>query len=350
QVDQEFKGIWQAVKQTEGSLLNKTNSSLQDFENKVVNSEIKVVSLKLNETVARGGYLSSSLESHRKNITNIFGKLELRVKMEEEKSSYITKSSDHHSKLIQHLTDMLNDTREDMRNMSREQSTALELAQNSTVTELVRVRMLVDSTQTILLTQFKKMHGNMTEKVTKETEKLETRIEIEENKSNNTKQVTDQHHNRIQQIEELLNLTRKNMKEESKKYFTALWLTGNSTKMDLQSISMVLNVTRGNIVRQLKEVQDNLTEQVKDVSRMPGPIGPPGYNGSKGPVGPQGAVGPAGPKGSGDFGQCQFKTKSADMIPGNNRILVHIDEPTNKKIMAVTCSTDYGSEYNLISR
>ena len=72
----------------------------------------------------------------------------------------------------------------------------------------------------------------------------------------------DQHHNRIQQIEELLNVTRKNMKEESKKYFTALWLTGNSTKMDLQSISMVLNETRGNIVRQLKEVQDNLTEQV----------------------------------------------------------------------------------------
>ena len=66
--------------------------------------------------------------------------------------------------MIQHLTDMLNDTREDMRNMSREQSTALELAQNSTVTELVRVRMLVDSTQTILLTQFKKMHENMTEK------------------------------------------------------------------------------------------------------------------------------------------------------------------------------------------
>ena len=61
---------------------------------------------------------------------------------------------------------------------------------------------------------------------------------------------------------------------------------------------------------------------------MPGPIGPPGYNGSQGPVGPQGAVGPAGPKGSGDFGQCQFKTKRADMIPGNNRILVHADEPT----------------------
>mgnify|MGYP000441728192 CR=1 FL=1 len=79
------------------------------------------------------------------------------------KSSFVLK--DHHSKLIQHLTNMLNDTREDMRNMSREQSTALELTQNSTVTELLRVRMLVNSTQTILLTQLKKVHENMTEKV-----------------------------------------------------------------------------------------------------------------------------------------------------------------------------------------
>ena len=46
------------------------------------------------------------------------------------------------------------------------------------------------------------------------------------------------------------------------KVFFALWLAGNSTKTDLQSISMVLNATRGNIVRQLKEVRDNLTEQV----------------------------------------------------------------------------------------
>ena len=60
---------------------------------------------------------------------------------------------------------MLNDTREDMRNMSREQSTALEQAQNSTVTELLRVRMLVNSTQTIIMTQLKKVHENMTEKV-----------------------------------------------------------------------------------------------------------------------------------------------------------------------------------------
>ena len=72
----------------------------------------------------------------------------------------------------------------------------------------------------------------------------------------------DQNLKRIQQIEELLNITRENIKEESKKHFTALWLAGNSTKIDLKSIRMVLNETRGNIVGQLKEVQDNLTEQV----------------------------------------------------------------------------------------
>ena len=72
----------------------------------------------------------------------------------------------------------------------------------------------------------------------------------------------DQHLKRIQQVEELINITRKKMKEESKRYLNALWLAGNSTKTDLQSIRMVLNATCGNIVRQLKEVQDNLTEQV----------------------------------------------------------------------------------------
>ena len=79
------------------------------------------------------------------------------------KSYFILK--DHHFKLIKHLTNMLNDTREDMRNMSREQSTALEQVKNSTVTELLRVRMLVNSTQTILLTQLKKVHEIMTENV-----------------------------------------------------------------------------------------------------------------------------------------------------------------------------------------
>ncbi|XP_066026191.1 uncharacterized protein [Pocillopora verrucosa] len=93
-----------------------------------------------------------------------------------------------------------------------------------------------------------------------------------------------------------------------------------------------------------------LDQKVKNVRKIPGPIGPSGYNGSQGPVGPQGVPGPAGPKGSGDLRQCQLEKKSQTKIAGSNRILVHVDEPTNKRIMAVTCSTDHGTEYNLVSR
>ena len=58
--------------------------------------------------------------------------------------------------------------------------------------------------------------------------------------------------------------------------------------------------------------------KVKNVSKIPGPIGPPGYNGSEGPVGRKGS----------DFSQCQYATTSADMIPGTTRVLVSINEPT----------------------
>ncbi|CAH3044122.1 unnamed protein product [Pocillopora meandrina] len=91
----------------------------------------------------------------------------------------------------------------------------------------------------------------------------------------------------------------------------------------------------------MKKELEIMKKKVNNVSKVPGPIGPPGYNGSEGP---------ASRSGSSDFSQCQFEIKSASMIPGSNRILVHIDEPSNKRIMAVTCSTDYGTEYNLMSR
>ncbi|PFX17564.1 hypothetical protein AWC38_SpisGene18105 [Stylophora pistillata] len=83
---------------------------------------------------------------------------------------------------------------------------------------------------------------------------------------------------------------------------------------------------------------------VKVSNKMPGPIGPPGFNGSQGPVGPQGAVGLAGPKGSGDFSPCQFKTETECMTPGTNRMLVHFEGPANEKIIAVTCSTVYSTK------
>lgn len=89
---------------------------------------------------------------------------------------------------------------------------------------------------------------------------------------------------------------------------------------------------------------------------MPGPIGPPGYNGSEGP---------ASRSGSSDFSQCQFEIKSASMIPGSNKIIVYIDEPsvstsipyilkirigksTDKKgFLNVTCLYPFDISYNL---
>lgn len=88
-------------------------------------------------------------------------------------------------------------------------------------------------------------------------------------------------------------------------------------------------------------VKTAVETKVKNVSKMPGPIGPPGHSGSQGP---------AGRNGSSDFSACQFRTKAESMTPGTNRILTHLDEPPNQKIIAVTCSTDYNSEYNLLSQ
>ena len=78
--------------------------------------------------------------------------------------------------------------------------------------------------------------------------------------------------------------------------------------------------------------------QVDNVSKLQGPIGPPGFNGSQGPTGPagppgfngtqgpqgvmglqgfngsqgaQGLTGPQGPQGAGNISQCVHKTDSA---------------------------------------
>lgn len=74
-----------------------------------------------------------------------------------------------------------------------------------------------------------------------------------------------------------------------------------------------------------------------NVSKLQGPVGPPGFNGSQGPTGPrgfngsqgikglqgwigpqgfngtqgpQGPAGPQGPQGAGDFSSCEYKTAS----------------------------------------
>ena len=56
--------------------------------------------------------------------------------------------------------------------------------------------------------------------------------------------------------------------------------------------------------------------QINNVSKMAGPIGTPGFNGSQGAAGPRGAIGPPGPKGAGDFSTCQYSTVKDSVSPG----------------------------------
>ena len=68
------------------------------------------------------------------------------------------------------------------------------------------------------------------------------------------------------------------------------------------------------------------------MSKMAGPVGPPGFNGSQGPVGPpgfngsQGPAGPPGPKGAGDFSTCQYKVKIE--TTGGGDLDADVDEPS----------------------
>ena len=112
--------------------------------------------------------------------------------------------------------------------------------------------------------------------------------------------------------------------------------------------------------------------QVENVSKLQGPVGPRGFNGSQGPVGPagpqgfngtqgpqgvigpqgsnesqgspgsdglQGAAGPSGPPGAGDFSQCEFMTSTdtgsqtafqGNTLPAATKVI--LTEPTVSKM------------------
>ena len=67
----------------------------------------------------------------------------------------------------------------------------------------------------------------------------------------------------------------------------------------------------------------DLYYKVDDISKTPGPIGPPGKNGSsgppgtQGPPGPSGQTGPPGSSGSANFSLCQFKSDDVGSSGGN---------------------------------
>jgi len=125
----------------------------------------------------------------------------------------------------------------------------------------------------------------------------------------------------------------------------------------------------------------HLTIKVNNVRKLQGPIGLPGFNGSQGPVGPagppgfngtqgpqdimgprgfngsQGAQDPTGPQGSqgaGNFSQCVHKTKSntgsqdkKTSNSGSAPVIVTLGEPSGKRIVGATCSTDFAQQYLL---
>ncbi len=127
------------------------------------------------------------------------------------------------------------------------------------------------------------------------------------------------------------------------------------------------------------------------MSKLQGPIGPPGFNGSQGPIGPaghrgingtqgpqgaigpqgfngsqgaQGPTGPQGPQGAGDFSLCEHKTStetgSQNPVTSNSRaapVKVTLGEPSvsllnvfNPKTPRSRMVTHYGFALHSLSR
>ncbi|KAJ7351849.1 hypothetical protein OS493_035154, partial [Desmophyllum pertusum] len=438
-VGQEFKNVWRVANESTKRLQSEMTSSMQVLQTKVDN-EMETVWFHLNESRKCCNNLTSSFLSFRKNVTYHSKRIEDRIEIEEQKSNNTSQVEEQHSKKIQRLENLLNDTRKDINEVSREHFKTLWLAGNFTNAELRRVWTSMNLTQIDLLRQLKKVKDNLTEQlnltkvhlqtsdaslfasliaanasitkkvnnemetvwfhlnkskkccnnlttslqsfmisVTYRSKRIEDRIEIEEQKSNNTSAVEEQHSKKIQRLENLLNDTRKDIKEVSREHFKTLWLAGNFTNAELHRVWTAVNLTQIDLLRQLKKVKYNLTEQlnlttvhlqtsdaslfaslsevnasitekVNDVSKMAGPIGPPGYNGSQGPAGPAGSIGPPGPKGAGNFSSCQYKVVKDSAAGGVTTALVGQTEPDGKRITGATCSTNYATEYNMLTQ
>ncbi|XP_067020546.1 uncharacterized protein [Acropora muricata] len=217
------------------------------------------------------------------------------------------------------------------------------------------------------------------ENVTHHSQKLEARIEKEEQNSNNTKIVTDKHLRKIQNLEILMNVTRQEAEEANWQHSTALWSAGNFTLKEFLRVWTTVNASQAVFSQELRKVRNNfarklnqstvllkssdsslfasiaginatITEKVNNVSKMMGPIGPRGFNGSQGPTGPMGSIGPAGPKGTGDLSTCQYQTLEDEETPGAKTVIVKLNEPSGKRVIGVTCSANYAAEKNLSSR
>ncbi|KAL9953609.1 hypothetical protein ACROYT_G041052 [Oculina patagonica] len=179
--------------------------------------------------------------------------------------------------------------------------------------------------------------------------------------------------NGLRNLEKSVNLT---------KY--ELSLTVSNTNEELKNATDRLHLEDITLKGILDEINRTLSIKVENVSKLQGPIGPPGFNGSQGPIGPagpqgfngtqgpqgaigpqgfngsQGAQGPAGPQGSqgaGDFSLCEHKTStttaSQNPVTSNIRaapVKVTLGEPSGKKIVGATCSANFAQQYFLTTQ
>ncbi|XP_078350704.1 uncharacterized protein LOC144635477 [Oculina patagonica] len=160
-----------------------------------------------------------------------------------------------------------------------------------------------------------------------------------------------------------------------------LSLTVSNTNEELKNATDRLHLEDITLKAILDEINRTLSIKVENVSKLQGPIGHPGFNGSQGPIGPagprgfngtqglQGAIGPQGfngsqvaqgltglpgPQGAGDFSQCKHKTKTetASQNPVTSNIhaapvKVTLGEPSGKRIVGATCSANFAQQYFL---
>ena len=74
-----------------------------------------------------------------------------------------------------------------------------------------------------------------------------------------------------------MNSTSQDAKDTSRQHLTALWSAGNSTKKEFDKVWSTVNATNIGLLEKLREVKDNLTDQVNCNSYLiPGLYSPKG--------------------------------------------------------------------------
>ncbi|XP_068730017.1 collectin-12-like isoform X5 [Montipora capricornis] len=158
-----------------------------------------------------------------------------------------------------------------------------------------------------------------------------------------------------------------------------LWRSILNTSNELKQERDRLDQEDADLRTLLTGTNITLFAKVENVSKLQGPVGPPGFNGSQGSIGPSGPrgfngtqgiqgsigprgfngsqgpagpAGPQGPEGAGNFSLCQYMTTEETLSQTpiasnihNAPVQVIQAEPAGKRIVGVSCSTDIAQMY-----